>query len=74
MDGVLEVKNAHFWSTGFNSTAGTIHVRVSRNTNQQQVLAHIILKVYPIVPNCDIQVRFFIYIFHNIINNTYFFV
>jgi len=56
MDGVLEVKNAHFWSTGFTSTAGTIHVRVSRNTNQQQVLAHIILKVYPIVPNCDIQI------------------
>lgn len=56
MDGVLEVKNAHFWSVGFQQVAGSIHVRVSRNANQQHVLAHIIIKVYPIVPNCDIQV------------------
>jgi len=56
MDGVLEVKNAHFWSIGFNQVAGSIHVRVSRNTNQQHVLAHIVLKVHPIVPVCDIQI------------------
>jgi len=65
MEGVLEVKNAHFWSVGFEQVAGSIHVRVSRNANQQHVLAHIVMKVYPIVPHCDIQVIFQEYYFQN---------
>jgi len=56
MEGVLEVKNEHFWSTGFTQTAGSIQVRVSRNSNEQKVLAMIVLKLFPIVPKCSIQV------------------
>ena len=59
MDGVLEVKNAHFWSVGFEEVAGSIHLRISRNTDQQQVLASIMNKVYPTIRNCEIQVRNF---------------
>ena len=55
MEGVLEVKNEHFWSTGFTQTAGSIQVRVSRNSNEQKVLAMIVLKLFPIVPKCSIQ-------------------
>merc|ERR1712227_128460 len=56
MEGVLEVKNEHFWSCGFNQTAGSLQVRVSRNSNEQKVLAMIVLKLFPIVPKCSIQV------------------
>ena len=31
-------------------------VRVSRNSNEQKVLAMIVLKLFPIVPKCSIQV------------------
>ena len=55
LKGVLEVKNEHFWSTGFNQTAGSLQVRVSRNSNEQKVLAMIVLKLFPIVPKCSIQ-------------------
>ena len=56
MEGVLEVKNEHFWSSGFNQIAGSLQVRVSRNTNEQKVLAMIVLKLFPVVPKCSVQV------------------
>ena len=57
MEGVLEVKNEHFWSTGFNQMAGSLQVRISRNTNEQKVLAMIVLKLFPLVPKCSVQVQ-----------------
>ena len=59
MEGVLEVKNEHFWSSGFNQIAGSLQVRVSRNTNEQKVLAMIVLKLFPVVPKCSVQVIHF---------------
>ncbi|XP_057198843.1 zinc transporter 6 [Triplophysa rosa] len=41
LDGVLEVRNEHFWTIGFGSLAGSVHVRIRRDADEQMVLAHV---------------------------------
>ena len=45
MDGVLEVKKAHFWFISLDKPAGFFHIRVNRNAEPQFVLAEVIKKV-----------------------------
>lgn len=46
MDGILEVKKAHFWFISLDKPAGFFHIRVNRNAEPQFVLAEVIKKVF----------------------------
>ncbi|XP_019643881.1 PREDICTED: zinc transporter 6-like isoform X2 [Branchiostoma belcheri] len=41
LDGVLEFRNEHFWTVSFGTLAGSLHVRIRRDANEQMVLAHV---------------------------------
>lgn len=56
MDGVLEFRNEHFWTLGYNDLVGTIHVRVRRDANEQVVLSHLTNRLSNLVSDLTIQV------------------
>ncbi|XP_063048291.1 zinc transporter 6 [Engraulis encrasicolus] len=56
LDGVLEVRNEHFWSIGFGSLAGSVHVRIRRDANEQMVLAHVTNRLHTLVSTLTIQI------------------
>ncbi|XP_066517721.1 zinc transporter 6 [Hoplias malabaricus] len=56
LDGVLEVRNEHFWTVGFGSLAGSIHVRIRRDANEQMVLAHVTNRLHALVSTLTIQI------------------
>lgn len=56
MEGVLELKNGHFWQLDFNSIVGTIDVRVRRDADEQMVLHIVTEKLSTIVNNLTVQV------------------
>uniref|UniRef100_A0A672FFC8 Solute carrier family 30 member 6 n=2 Tax=Salarias fasciatus TaxID=181472 RepID=A0A672FFC8_SALFA len=56
LDGVLEVRNEHFWTIGFGSLAGSAHVRIRRDANEQLVLAHVTNRLLPLVSTLTVQI------------------
>ncbi|KAG7462994.1 hypothetical protein MATL_G00190610 [Megalops atlanticus] len=56
LDGVLEVRNEHFWTIGFGSLAGSVHVRIRRDANEQMVLAHVTNRLYTLVSTLTVQI------------------
>ncbi|XP_068183142.1 zinc transporter 6 [Antennarius striatus] len=56
LDGVLEVRNEHFWTVGFGTLAGSAHVRIRRDANEQLVLAHVTNRLLPLVPTLTVQI------------------
>ncbi|MBN3309058.1 zinc transporter 6 [Amia ocellicauda] len=56
LDGVLEVRNEHFWTIGFGSLAGSVHVRIRRDANEQLVLAHVTNRLYTLVSSLTVQI------------------
>ncbi|XP_014839503.1 PREDICTED: zinc transporter 6-like [Poecilia mexicana] len=56
LDGVLEVRNEHFWTVGFGSLAGSAHVRIRRDANEQLVLAHVTNRLLPLVTTLTVQI------------------
>lgn len=56
MEGVLEFRNEHFWTLGYNDLVGSIHVRVRRDANEQVVLSHLTNRLSNLVSNLTIQV------------------
>uniref|UniRef100_A0A673W563 Solute carrier family 30 member 6 n=1 Tax=Salmo trutta TaxID=8032 RepID=A0A673W563_SALTR len=56
LDGVLEVRNEHFWTVGFGSLAGSVHVRIRRDANEQMVLAHVTNRLFPLVSTLTVQI------------------
>ncbi|XP_038073288.1 zinc transporter 6-A-like [Patiria miniata] len=56
LDGVLEFRNEHFWTVSFGAIAGSLHVRVRRDANEQMVLAHVANKLSHLVSTLTIQV------------------
>nr|XP_023411019.1 zinc transporter 6 isoform X2 [Loxodonta africana] len=56
LDGVLEVRNEHFWTLGFGSLAGSVHVRIRRDANEQMVLAHVTNRLYSLVSTLTVQI------------------
>ncbi|XP_013884711.1 zinc transporter 6 [Austrofundulus limnaeus] len=56
LDGVLEVRNEHFWTVGFGSLAGSAHVRIRRDANEQLVLAHVTNRLLPLVSTLTVQI------------------
>nr|XP_004667393.1 zinc transporter 6 isoform X1 [Jaculus jaculus] len=55
LDGVLEVRNEHFWTLGFGSLAGSVHVRIRRDANEQMVLAHVTSRLCTLVSTLTVQ-------------------
>ncbi|CAF1112720.1 unnamed protein product [Rotaria magnacalcarata] len=41
LDGVLELRNEHFWALSFGTLVGSLHVRCRRDADEQLVLAHV---------------------------------
>uniref|UniRef100_A0A8C9IEE2 Zinc transporter 6 n=1 Tax=Piliocolobus tephrosceles TaxID=591936 RepID=A0A8C9IEE2_9PRIM len=56
LDGVLEVRNEHFWTLGFGSFAGPVHVRIRRDANEQMFPAHVTNRLYTLVSTLTIQI------------------
>uniref|UniRef100_F1L408 Zinc transporter 6-A n=1 Tax=Ascaris suum TaxID=6253 RepID=F1L408_ASCSU len=56
VDGVLELRSAHFWQLDFASMAGTVDVRVRRDADEQRVLAAVTEKLSSVVSLLTIQV------------------
>ncbi|GMR42243.1 hypothetical protein PMAYCL1PPCAC_12438, partial [Pristionchus mayeri] len=56
IEGVLEVRSAHFWQIDFSSMAGSVDVRVRRDADEQKILAAVTDKLVSLVPNLSIQV------------------
>lgn len=55
-EGVLEFRNEHFWTLGYNDLVGTLHVRVRRDANEQVVLSHLTNRLSNLVSDLTIQV------------------
>lgn len=45
MDGVLEIKNEHFWTISFGSLAGSLYIKVKRDADEQLVLHQVTSKL-----------------------------
>uniref|UniRef100_A0A915CZS9 Zinc transporter 6 n=1 Tax=Ditylenchus dipsaci TaxID=166011 RepID=A0A915CZS9_9BILA len=56
VEGVLELKNGHFWQLDFNSIAGTVDVRVRRDANEQIVLTRVTEKLSTVVNILSVQI------------------
>lgn len=56
LDGVLEFRNEHFWTLSFGRLAGSLHVRVRRDADEQMVLAHLFDRLSNIVSVLTVQV------------------
>ncbi|KAM3930569.1 zinc transporter 6 [Leptodactylus fuscus] len=56
LDGVLEVRNEHFWTLGFGTMAGSVHVRIRRDANEQLVLAHVTNRLNTLVSTLTVQI------------------
>ncbi|KAA0717529.1 Zinc transporter 6 [Triplophysa tibetana] len=56
LDGVLEVRNEHFWTVGFGSLAGSVHVRIRRDADEQMVLAHVTNRLNALVSALTVQI------------------
>uniref|UniRef100_UPI00398F7EE1 zinc transporter 6 isoform X2 n=1 Tax=Pristiophorus japonicus TaxID=55135 RepID=UPI00398F7EE1 len=56
LDGVLEVRNEHFWTLGFGTLVGSVHVRIRRDANEQLVLAHVTNRLSTLVKILTVQI------------------
>ncbi|XP_013398754.1 zinc transporter 6-A-like isoform X1 [Lingula anatina] len=56
LDGVLEFRNEHFWTLSFGKLAGSLHVRIRRDAQEQLVLAHVSSRLSNIVSDLTVQV------------------
>ncbi|GAB6021734.1 hypothetical protein CHUAL_004312 [Chamberlinius hualienensis] len=56
LDGILEFRNEHFWTASFGVVAGSLHVRVRRDANEQLVLAQVTNRLSSFASVLTIQV------------------
>ncbi|KAI6240139.1 Zinc transporter 6-A [Aphelenchoides fujianensis] len=56
VDGVFELRNAHFWQIDFNSIAGAVDVRIRRDANEQHVLSVVTEKLSSVVHVLNVQI------------------
>lgn len=57
VEGVLEIKNTHFWQIDFSNIVGTVDVRVRRDANEQFVLKLVTEKLSSVVNRLSVQVN-----------------
>ena len=56
LDGVLEFRDEHFWTLSFGVLAGSLHVRIRRDADEQLVLAHVWNKLAGLVQILTIHI------------------
>uniref|UniRef100_A0A0R3RIP0 Kinesin-associated protein 3 n=1 Tax=Elaeophora elaphi TaxID=1147741 RepID=A0A0R3RIP0_9BILA len=56
IDGVLELRLAHFWQLDFTTMAGTVDVRVRRDADEQLVLALVTEKLSAVISVLTVQI------------------
>ncbi|MFH4976957.1 hypothetical protein AB6A40_003666 [Gnathostoma spinigerum] len=56
IDGVLELRSAHFWQLDFDSMFGTVDVRVRRDADEQRVLVAVTGKLSAVVSHLTVQI------------------
>lgn len=56
LDGVLELKNEHFWTIAVGVYAGSLHVRVRRDANEQEVLTQLTSRLSSQLNDLTIQI------------------
>ncbi|ESN92259.1 hypothetical protein HELRODRAFT_194308 [Helobdella robusta] len=56
LDGVLEFRHEHFWTVAFGKMAGSVHVRIRRDADEQMVLAHVYQRLSTIIPLLNVQI------------------
>lgn len=56
LDGVLEFRDEHFWTISFGVLAGSLHVRIRRDADEQLVLAHVWHKLAGVIHHLTIHV------------------
>ncbi|KAI6215275.1 hypothetical protein M3Y94_00366700 [Aphelenchoides besseyi] len=56
VEGVFELRNAHFWQVDFNSIAGAVDVRIRRDANEQHVLSVVTEKLSSVVHVLNVQI------------------
>lgn len=57
IDGVLEVRKEHFWSTGANVHVGTLRVRARAEVDEQVVLDKITSLCAPYLQHLTVQIE-----------------
>lgn len=61
IEGVLELRNAHFWQLDFSSMVGSVDVRVRRDADEQLVLSYVTEKLSSVVSVLTVQVCLTLY-------------
>lgn len=56
LDGVLEFRDEHFWTVSLGVLAGSLHVRIRRDADEQLVLAHVWNKLAGLVQILTIHI------------------
>ncbi|XP_037077437.1 zinc transporter 6-A-like [Pollicipes pollicipes] len=56
LDGVLEFRHEHFWTLSTGVLAGSLHVRVRRDANEQEVLSQVSARFTSLVHILTVQV------------------
>ncbi|CAD5216881.1 unnamed protein product [Bursaphelenchus okinawaensis] len=56
VDGVLELRETHFWQIDFNQIAGSVDVRIRKDANEQLILASVTEKLSGLVNILTVQV------------------
>ncbi|VDK88245.1 unnamed protein product [Litomosoides sigmodontis] len=56
IDGVLELRLAHFWQLDFTTMAGTVDVRIRRDADEQLVLALVTEKLSAVISILTVQI------------------
>ena len=56
LDGVLEFRDEHFWTISFGVLAGSLHVRIRRDADEQLVLAHVWNKLAGVVHHLTVHI------------------
>eukprot|EP01136_Pigoraptor_vietnamica_P011630 Opistho-1_new@50703 len=55
LEGVLELRNEHFWVESYGRTVGSLQVRIRRDANERTVLAGVVGKLSAHVTNLTVQ-------------------
>jgi len=56
LDGVLEFRHEHFWTVAFGTMAGSVHVRIRRDADEQMVLAHVYNRLSNLISVLTVQI------------------
>lgn len=63
VEGVLELRETHFWQVDFSQIAGSVDVRIRKDANEQVILASVTEKLSGLVNILTVQVSYILSLF-----------